>query len=89
MQVELPPKNQFVSIQQLFFSFLKLGFTAFGGPAMIAYIKDLSVNKNQWLDEESFKHGVALCQTLPGAMVVNTASYVGLRVRGLSWEPES
>lgn len=72
------------TIGNLFLSFLRLGLTAFGGPAMIAYIKDLSVNKNQWLDEESFKHGVVLCQTLPGAMVVNTASYVGLRVRGLS-----
>ena len=71
------------SIIHLFLSFLRLGLTAFGGPAMIAYIKELSVNKNKWIDEDSFKHGLALCQTLPGPMVVNTAAYIGLRLRGL------
>ncbi len=50
---------------------------------MIAYIKDLSVNRNQWLDEETFKNGVALCQTIPGATAMQTAAYVGLRVRGV------
>ncbi|MBT9536816.1 MAG: chromate transporter, partial [Nitrospirae bacterium] len=53
------------SIIHLFLSFLRLGLTAFGGLAMIAYIKELSVNKNKWIDEDSFKHGLALCQTLP------------------------
>ena len=66
------------SIIHLFLSFLRLGLTAFGGLAMIAYIKELSVNKNRWIDEDSFKHGLALCQTLPWPIVVNTASYIGL-----------
>jgi len=74
------------SVIHLFLSFLKLGLTAFGGLAMIAYIKELSVNKNKWIDEDSFKHGLALCQTLPGPMVVNTTSYIGLRLRGLPLE---
>ena len=30
----------------LFVSFLRLGLTAFGGPAMVAYIRDLAVRKN-------------------------------------------
>lgn len=71
------------SVWQLFLSFLRLGLTAFGGPAMVAYIKELSVNKKQWIDEESFNQGVALCQTIPGAIAVNMASYVGLRARGI------
>ena len=53
--------NHEPSIGRLFLSFLRLGLTAFGGPAMIAYIKELSVNRNKWLDEDSFKNGVALC----------------------------
>jgi chromate transporter len=67
----------------LFLSFLRLGLTAFGGPAMIAYIKELSVNHNKWLDEETFKDGVSLCQSIPGATAMQMAAYVGLRSNGL------
>ena len=67
----------------LFFSFLRLGLTAFGGPAMIAYIRDLSVKRNQWVDEKTFKDGVALAQSIPGATAMQTAAYVGLRSRGI------
>src|SRR4030042_2564071 len=67
----------------LFMSFLKLGLTAFGGPAMIAYIKQLSVTRNKWLDEKTFKDGVALCQSIPGATAMQMAAYVGLRSNGL------
>jgi chromate transporter len=68
---------------KLFTSFLRLGITAFGGPAMIAYIKELSVNRNKWLDEATFKDGVSLCQSIPGATAMQTAAYVGLRCNGL------
>ncbi|NCO66967.1 MAG: transporter [Nitrospirae bacterium CG_4_10_14_0_8_um_filter_41_23] len=67
----------------LFISFLRLGLTAFGGPAMIAYIRKLSVNRNKWLDEETFKDGVSLCQSIPGATAMQMAAYVGLRSNGL------
>jgi chromate transporter len=67
----------------LFLSFLRLGLTAFGGPAMVAYIKEMSVNRNKWLNEETFRDGVALCQSIPGATAMQTAAYVGLRSKGL------
>jgi chromate transporter len=71
------------SISLLFFYFLRLGLTAFGGPAMIAYIKELSVKKTKWLDEEQFKDGVVLCQSIPGATAMQMAAYVGLRLKGI------
>ena len=71
------------AITTLFLSFLKLGLTAFGGPAMVAYIKEMAVTRNRWLGEERFKDGVALCQTIPGATAMQTAAYVGLRARGI------
>lgn len=71
------------SLNKLFFSFLRLGLTAFGGPAMIAFIKDLAVKKNKWLDEERFKDGVVLCQSIPGATAMQMAGYVGLKVKGI------
>ena len=57
--------------------------TAFGGPAMVAYIKEMSVNRHQWIDEETFKDGVALCQSIPGATAMQTAAYVGFRSKGI------
>ncbi|MCL4477546.1 MAG: chromate efflux transporter [Deltaproteobacteria bacterium] len=71
------------SMWSLFLSFLRLGLTAFGGPAMVAYIKELSVKQNSWLDEQSFQEGVVICQSIPGATAMQTAAYVGLRARGL------
>jgi chromate transporter len=73
-----------VSLWSLFFSFQRLGLTAFGGPAMVAYIRDLAVGKKHWLSQECFADGTALCQSIPGATAMQTAAYVGLRVRGIA-----
>jgi chromate transporter len=74
--------NRRPSLPGLFTSFLKLGITAFGGPAMVAYIRKMAVEQKGWLDEASFRDGVALCQTIPGATAMQTSAYVGLRARG-------
>jgi chromate transporter len=50
---------------------------------MVAYIGKMAVERQQWLDEATFRDGVALCQTIPGATAMQTAAYVGLRARGL------
>ena len=71
------------SVKGLFLSFLRLGLTAFGGPAMIAYIGELAVKRKKWLDQPTFKSGVALAQSIPGATAMQCAAYVGLRVRGI------
>ncbi len=73
-----------VPLSSLFLMFLRLGLTAFGGPAMVAYIRDLAVLKKRWLSQESFADGTALCQSIPGATAMQTAAYVGLRVRGVA-----
>jgi chromate transporter len=72
-----------VPAARLFLSFLRLGSTAFGGPAMIAHIRELAVERNRWLTGESFRRGVALCQSIPGATAMQMAGYVGLRSGGL------
>ena len=71
------------SIASLFLSFLRLGATAFGGPAMVAYIRKMAVEQNRWLDAASFRDGVALCQTIPGATAMQVSAYVGFRARGM------
>ena len=76
--VESPP------LTDLFLSFLKLGATAFGGPAMVPYIGKMAVEQERWLDDSTFRDGVALCQTIPGATAMQTAAYVGFRARGVA-----
>jgi chromate transporter len=68
----------------IFLPFLRLGLTSFGGPAMVAYIRNLAVKKKGWLSGDSFSDGVALCQTIPGATAMQSAAYVGLKARGFS-----
>ena len=77
-----PPENPSLAI--LFTSFLRLGMSAFGGPAMIAYIRRMAVERKGWLDEETFRAGVALCQFIPGASAMQMAAYVGLKTRGVA-----
>jgi len=73
-----------VTLPDLFFSFLRLGATAFGGPAMVAYIRRLAVERKHWLEDETFRSGVALCQTIPGATAMQMSAYVGIRARGVA-----
>lgn len=77
------PTRPVPSLVQLFGSFLRLGLTAFGGPAMLAYVRKMVVDQKHWLDGEDFRDGIALCQVIPGATVMQAAAYVGLRTRGV------
>ena len=67
----------------LFKQFLKLGATAYGGPAMIGQIKQTIVNEQNWVREEEFLKGLGLCQLIPGATMVQMVTYIGYRLRGI------
>ena len=75
--------EQHPSLTHLFTSFLRLGATAFGGPAMIAYIRKMAVDQKHWLDEKTARDGIALCQTIPGATAMQMSAYIGFRARGV------
>ncbi len=81
-QHEESAQNRTPSVAELFLAFLRLGLTAFGGPAMVAYIRDLAVKKHQWVSDRDFRAGVALVQTIPGATAMQAAAYAGLRAAG-------
>jgi chromate transporter len=72
-----------ISLQRLFMSFLRLGATAYGGPAMMAYLREECVGKHRWVTDQEFKEGIALCQVIPGATMVQMCTYIGYRLRGL------
>jgi chromate transporter len=83
LKPDAPHFMQPPSLVELFKSFLRLGATAFGGPAMVSYIRNLTVQDRHWMDTEMFRDGVALCQTIPGATAMQTAAFVGLQIRGV------
>lgn len=66
----------------LFLAFLRLGATAFGGPAMLAHLRAELVVRRRWLSEQDFTEGVALCQVIPGATMVQMSTYAGHRLLG-------
>jgi chromate transporter len=68
---------------QVFLVFLRLGATAFGGPAMMAHFKTELVHRHGWLSEGDFAEGMALTQVIPGATMVQMATYTGQRMRGM------
>lgn len=62
-------------------AFLHLGLTAFGGLAMVEPMRKMAVDKQGWLRQEELMDGLAWCQVLPGAMVVQLGAYIGYRLR--------
>lgn len=63
----------------VFFIFLKLGFTAFGGPiAHLGYFREEFVSRRRWLSEHSYADVVALCQLLPGPASSQVGIALGL-----------
>lgn len=68
---------------KLFWTFLKIGtFTLGGGYAMIPLIQREVVEKEHWIEEEEFLNMLALAQSAPGVMAVNTAIFIGYKIRG-------
>lgn len=69
---------------QMFMTFFKIGaFTLGGGYAMIPLVRDEVVDRRKWIEEEEFLNMLALAQSAPGVMAVNTAVFIGYRMRGL------
>ena len=62
---------------ELFLVFLKIGaFTFGGGYAMIPLIRNEVVGKKLWLDDDEFMDMLAIAQSLPGPIALNTALFV-------------
>ena len=69
------------STWEIFRNFLHLGLTAYGGLAMVEPIRHRVVQDKAWLTQKEFMDGLALCQIVPGATVVQLATYVGYRLQ--------
>ena len=69
---------------ELFLVFFRIGlFTLGGGYAMIPLIEREVVDAKGWLGGREFLDALAVAQSLPGPIAVNTSIFVGYRTMGL------
>lgn len=60
------------------YTFLKIGaFTFGGGYAMIALLENEFVEKKKWLEKSEFLDMVAVAESTPGPVAINSATYIG------------
>ncbi len=71
-----------LSHKDLFLGFFEAGVLGFGGVLPIA--RRVVVEKRRWLTQEQFNELFSLCQSLPGANMVNFSFAFGARNQGLS-----
>ena len=69
---------------QIFASFFKIGaFTFGGGYAMIPLIQHEAVEKRKWVTDEDILDIVAIAESTPGPIAINSATFVGYRAAGV------
>lgn len=69
---------------QLFYTFAKIGgFTFGGGLAMLPMLQKELVEKYKWVTEDELMDYYAIGQCTPGIIAVNTATFVGYKMKGI------
>ncbi len=69
----------------LFLTFLKIGaFTFGGGYAMIPLIQKETVENRKWITDEDVLEIIAIAESTPGPIAINSATFIGVRVGGLA-----
>lgn len=72
-------------IFELFLTFLKIGaFTIGGGLAMLPLIRKTAVEEKGWMTEDEITDCLAIAQSLPGVLAINSAIYIGNKTKGLT-----
>ncbi len=67
----------------MFSTFVRIGaFTLGGGYAMIPLIEKEVVEHKKWIEKTEFIDMLAMAQSAPGVIAVNTAIFIGYKVRG-------
>ncbi len=76
--------NKFKTILKLFITMFKVGlFTFGGGYAMIAVLEHEFIEKNGWIKREEFYDMLAVAESTPGPIAINSATFIGYRLAGV------
>ena len=77
-------KHKLGLLWQIFFTFFKIGaFTFGGGYAMVPLIQREASEKHGWVTDEDILDIVAIAESTPGPIAINSATFVGYRACGV------
>ncbi|MBI0580040.1 chromate transporter [Neobacillus cucumis] len=77
-------ENKWKKLFRIFWTFFKIGPVTFGGGfAMIPLIEKEVVEKRKWLNSEDITDIFALAQSVPGAVAINSATFIGKKIGGV------
>ncbi len=69
---------------ELFITFFKIGgFTFGGGYAMIPLIQKEVVDNKKWVSDEDILDIVAIAESTPGPIAINSATFIGYKTAGV------
>ena len=68
---------------QLFFSFVKIGFSSFGGLSLVPVINQEMLTHG-WMTVNEVADIIAIAEMTPGSLGINCATFAGMRVAGLA-----
>lgn len=79
----MPMNSKIKTLWKLFSTFFKIGaFTFGGGHAMIPLIQREAVEKHGWVTDEDILEIIAIAESTPGPIAINSATFVGYRTCG-------
>lgn len=71
-------------LADLFITFARIGLLTFGGGyAMLPMLQAEVVDKKNWVNERELLNYYAIGQCTPGIISVNTATFIGYRLKGI------
>ena len=69
---------------QIFLAFVKIGSMSFGGAyGAMAIIQKQIVEINRWMSFAEFRDLVAIDELTPGPILINSATYIGMKLHGI------
>ncbi len=72
------------SLISIYWSFVRIGSMMFGGGyAMLPLLNREIIDRNHWASEEELLDYYSLSQCTPGPIAINTATFLGRKLRGL------
>lgn len=72
------------TISEIYLTFVKLGSVSFGGGyAMLSLMEREVVDQKKWIEKEKIVDIFAVSESLPGAIALNSSSFVGYSIAGI------
>ena len=83
LSTEGPRSSTAPSLAQMVRTATYIGAIGYGGPAILALMKQTYVRDKKWISEQEFMNALSLAQILPDATGVTVTGYVGFKLKSV------